>query len=469
MDELSRRQVLKAGLVAATAAAVPGCFRGSVPPPLPVSTARTTPWPEANEILAATVPPEFVPAIFPVTSFGARGDGRRDDTVAFLRAISACSDAGGGRVTVPAGAWLVGALRLRTNVNLHLDPSATLLFSEDAALYPPVLTRYEGIECVNHSPMIYAYGEKNIAVTGNGTLDATRTAAWNSGSDREDLEAQVARGVPASQRIVTGRLRTSFVQPYRCANVLLQGITLTGAQFWQLHPTLCTHVTIDGVTTRVAGPNTDGCDPESCDHVVIRGCTLASGDDNIAIKSGRDEDGRRLSVPCQNIVILDCQAEGRFGFITCGSEQSAGIRNVYAFNLRSFGRGVGNVLWVKSNTRRGGRTWNVHVDGFTGSDLRGAAVLITMEYDGQRGQFTPGFGELHLRNLLVDGAPRVVDLKGAAASPNGPVTLDSSRFTRIGSRENRISNASGVVLHDVTINGEAARGPPAPAGPAARP
>jgi polygalacturonase len=454
----SRRDVLKAGVVAAAAFAAPRCFRPTPPPPLRLDAPRTTPWPEANAILDRCVPPEFPPRTLHVTEFGAKGDGRRDDTPAFLAAIGACHRAGGGRVVVPAGEWRVGALRLLSGINLYLEQDATLAFSEDASLYPVVLTRYEGIECVNRSPMIYAHGETSVAVTGEGTLDASHTVEWNRGSDREGvLESLVARGVAPRARFVAGRLRTSFVQPYRCSRVLIQGVLLRGAQFWQVHPVLCSTVAIDGVTTSVGGPNTDGCDPESCTDVVVRGCTLASGDDNIALKSGRDEDGRRVGVPCRNVVVLNCQVEGRFGFICCGSEQSGGIHDVYAFDNRSYGRGVGNVLWVKSNTKRGGATWNVHVDGFTGSGLRGAVVLVTMEYDDQRGAFPPAFGELRLRNLTVDGAPRVLDVKGGSARPNGPIEVSDSRFTRI-EGGNRIVNASGIDLRGISVNGKAIRG-----------
>jgi polygalacturonase len=457
---ITRRALLKTGLAAAAASAFPRCvhFVGSKPPPFPPDLPQTTPWPEANAILAATALPAIPAALFPVVEYGAKGDGRADDTQAFAAALAACNRAGGGHVMVPAGAYLVGAIRLLSNVDLNLAAGATLLFSGDARLYPAVLTRYEGIECVNRSPMIYAFGESNLSLTGSGALDASRTADWNSGSDREGvLEPLVARGVAPADRVISGRLRTAFVEPYSCTNVLIQGVTLAGAQFWQLHPTLCTNVTIDGVTTTVAGANSDGCDPESCQRVVIKHSTLASGDDNVAIKSGRDDDGRRrIGAPCRDLVIMNCQAEGRFGFITCGSELTGGIENVYAFNNWTYGQGVGSVLWVKSNSRRGGYTRNVQVDTFVADGLRSAAIAMTMSYGDQTGPYPPAFRDFKLRNLTVSGAPRVLDLDGLAQSPIGALELRDSNFLGIGDPAIRLNNAAGIILSNVSINGRAA-------------
>ena len=169
-----------------------------------------------------------------------------------------------------------------------------------------------------------------------------------------------------------------MVEMTGCARVRIQGVTLQGSPFWQLHPTLCTDVTVEEVTTRDSGANSDSRDPESCDRVVIRRCTFASGDDNVAIKAGRDEDGRRIAVPCRNLVIVGCQAEGRFGFVTCGSEQTGGIENVYAFANRSYGGGVGSAVWVKSYALGEGTPGNLNVSGFRGH-TSGAAIFVSMD------------------------------------------------------------------------------------------
>jgi polygalacturonase len=422
---ITRRRLLGSAVLSAAGAALPDCFRGSRPPPLPRDAVSATPWPEANAILASIRLPAIPSKSFEASSFGASG---KDETFAIQSAIDAAWRAGGGRVEVAPGEHPVGALRLRSRVDLHLAAGASLIFSEDARRFPPVFTRYEGVECVNRSPLVYAQGESDIAISGEGTLDASRTGEWNRGADRGFLESLVARGVEPTARRVVDRLRTSFVQPYQCARVLIQGVTLTGSPFWQLHPVLCSDVTVEGVTTSVSGANSDGCDPESCDRVVVRGCTLASGDDNIALKSGRDTDGRRLAVPCRNVVIAGCQAEGRFGFLCCGSELSGGIENVFAYRNRSYGQGIGSILWVKSNTRRGGYVRNVRVADFHAGALRTAVVSMTTEYAGQEGDWLPRFSDIELSGLTVESAPRVLDLKGLAAAPMGPVVLRDSTF-----------------------------------------
>lgn len=423
----------------------------------PTSAAGPLPWPAANAILSQTVVPTFPSATFSLTTYGGKGDGKTDNTAAFQKAIAACNAAGGGHVVVPAGTYVTGAIHLLSNVDLHLSSGVTLMFSGDASKYPLVLTRYEAIECLNHSPMIYAYGQTNIALTGSGVLDASQTASWNKGSDRAGvLEPLVAKGVPPNQRNVAGKLRSTFVEPYNCTNVLIQGVTLRNSRFWQLHPTLCKNVTVDGVTTNIAGSNTDGCDPECCDHVVIKNSTLKAGDDNIAIKSGRDADGRRVNVPSQNIVIWNNVFEGPWGAISLGSELTGGIQNVYAYANSTTSAGTRFMLYVKSNTQRGGFARNVNIDTFHGSHLHNAVVFITMTYNGQTGHFPPDFsGPFNLNNITVNTAPVVLDLVGLSSDKIGALTLSNSTFTNIAHSTSTISNTSKVTYNNVTINGKA--------------
>lgn len=451
---ISRRQVLTAGAVlVGGAAASPLFLSGSQ-----IFAAGPLPWPAANTILAETTVPTFPSQTFLVTNYGAKGDGKTDNTAAFAKAIAACNAAGGGQVVVPSGTYSTGAIQLLSNVDFHLNSGATLMFNGTASNYPLVLTRYEGIECLNHSPMVYAYGQTNIALTGSGILDASGTASWNKGSNRAGvLEPMVASGVPPRQRNVAGKLRSTFVEPYNCTNVLIQGVTLRNSIFWQLHPTLCKNVTVDGVTTNHAGSNTDGCDPECCDHVVIKNSTLRAGDDNIAIKSGRDADGRRVNVPTQNVVIWNNQFEGPWGAITLGSELTGGIQNVYAFSNSTVGTGTRFVHYVKSNTLRGGFARNINIDTFHGNKLSHAVVFITMHYNGQTGGFPPDFsGPFNLNNVIVTSAAQVLDLDGLANDKIGNVNVSNSTFTGIANATNTISNVTKVTFTNVTINGKPA-------------
>src|SRR5256885_552473 len=204
-DRISRRQVLGAGLTLAGAAAVTSvlaetAFAGSGPVAVPLAGAGKPvapgglPWAAANQIVAETeaAMPTFADTTFDVTTFGAKGDGKTDNTAAFAKAIAACSaNPGGGHVVVPSGTYVTGAVYLKSNVDFHLNSAATLKFSGDASKFPTVLTRYEGIECMNRSPMVYAFGEQNIALTGSGMLHAGGTSSWNKGSDRAYLESLI--------------------------------------------------------------------------------------------------------------------------------------------------------------------------------------------------------------------------------------------------------------------------------------
>ncbi len=400
--------------------------------------------------------PSFADATFSIADFGAVADGKTDSTRAVQNAIDACHNAGGGHVLVPDGDWSVGALNLRSNVDLHLFAQATLFFSDDLRLFPLVLTRADGIEYMGHSPLIYAYGQNNIALTGGGTLDASATAAWNHGGySTSQLPEQLDK--PPAQRFVSGNVRSTFVEPYACDTVLIEGITLVGTQSWQLHPTLCSNVTIDGVTTTSATfQSTDACDPESCTDVVIQRCSFGAGDDIIALKSGRDADGRRVDVPCKNVVIMNCQGEGPDGFIVCGSESSGGIENVFAYNNWTYGRGTAMALHIKTNSQRGGVTRNINIDTLRGSGFRLPAIYISTQYDNAVGNFPPLIEDIQLRNFVIDKAPAVFQIEGDVLG----LQLSQSTFTRI---DHGIGNTtSPLVLSEVSINGVLA--PPAVGG-----
>ena len=309
------------------------------------------PWAQVPEILRRIKPPVFPKRDFDITRYGALGDGRTSCTEAFRKAIAACNNAGGGRVLVPRGAFLTGAIHLKSNVNLHVSQGATIKFSTNPLEYlPPVFTRFEGTECMNYSPFVYSFEQENIAITGQGTLDGSASDenwwAWArrrpGGSDalaRADmtrLKELAERGVAVAERIFGERhyLRPNFIQPYRSKNVLIEGVRIINSPMWEIHPVLCTNVTIANVNINSHGPNNDGCDPESCSDVLIKNCDFNTGDDCIAIKSGRNADGRRLHVPSQNIVIQECRMRDGHGGVTIGSEISGGVRNVFAENCR---------------------------------------------------------------------------------------------------------------------------------------
>ncbi len=461
---ITRRQLFKLALVT-----VGGAAAGRLLGPafnLGLGSARAgggdcdLPWPKARQIVADTQIPTFPDVYFDVTDppYGAIGDGTTDNTDAFRAAIEDCSAQGGGHVLVPAGVYSTGAIHLLDGVDLHLEDGAVLAFNGNVDNFPLVLTRYEGIECINYSPMVYAYEQTNIALTGNGILDASGTRPWNIGSDRAGiLEPLVAAGVPPEERIVPnyGHLRSTFVEPYNCTNVLIQGVTLQQSQFWQLHPTLCRNVTINSVTTGdTNNPNGDGCDPECCDHVVLRDCTFDASDDCIAIKSGRDADGRRVNTPSENIVICGCRLQGPVGGLTFGSELTGGIRNVYAYNVGTYGFGVRFMFFVKSNTRRGGYAVNLNLDTIRGDNLFGPWGFAQMDYMGQTGEYLPIFHRWNIRNASGDSAPQVFQMRGLSADSIRGFNVSRSAFTNIANPVDQYAYVKDIQFDNVTINGK---------------
>ena len=463
-EGITRRRLLKSGIFLAGSASS-GRLLGQprLTPPGWSARAKGTeglPWKEARAIVAETAVPTFRDVIFDATDplYGAIGDGTTDNTDAFRAAIEDCSSRGGGHVVVPKGIYSTGAIYLLNDVDLHLEEGALLQFNDNVDKFPLVLTRYEGIECMNHSPMVYAYRQTNIALTGSGTLDAAGTRPWNIGSDRAGiLEPLVAAGVPPEKRIVPdyGRLRSTFVEPYNCTNVLIEGVTLRQSQFWQLHPTLCRNVTIEAVTTGgTERSNTDGCDPESCDHVVIKDCTLDAHDDCIAIKSGRDEDGRRVDTPSENIVIVGCRFQGPWGGITCGSELTGGIRNVYAYDIQTYGTSIRYMLYVKSNTRRGGYATNINLDTIRADSLLLGFGFAQMDYASQTGEYPPVFQNWNIGNVSSDSAPWVFHFRGLADDPIRGFNVRCSAFTNIADPVDQYAYVEDIDFDDVTINGQ---------------
>ncbi|MBQ8674361.1 MAG: family 43 glycosylhydrolase [Bacteroides sp.] len=307
-------------------------------------------------------------------------------------AIDSCSLIGGGRVTVKEGTYLLnGNLLLKSDVNLHLEAGATLLFSGVADDFLPVVqSRWEGTELYGHSPMIYALHAQNIAITGKGTIDAQggkEFAAWaaKEAPDRDRLREMGEQLTPLHQRIF-GKgtiLRPSCIQFIGCSRILIQDVTIKNSPFWTIHPVYCDNVIVRGVTIDSHYPNNDGCDPESTSNVLIEHCTFRTGDDAIAIKSGRDNDGRNIGRPSKNIVIRHCLFRSECNGLCIGSEMSGGVENVFMHDIR-IGT-VKNAIYFKSNRDRGGYIRRVWVNDITVERAHGAILRFEANYFGYRG------------------------------------------------------------------------------------
>jgi polygalacturonase len=454
-EPISRRNVLRLGALGLAVPALAGTTRAAASSRSAVDLA-------ADRIVASVQRPFFPPRTFPVTRFGAVGDGTTKNTAAFAAAIAACHRAGGGHVIVPAGTFLTGAIHLLSNVDLHVESGATVLFSQDPDDYLPVVfTRWQGIELMNYSPFIYSYGQHNIAVTGSGTLNGQADANhwWNwknlETADFDTLETMADDNVPVSQRVFgSGHfLPPQMIQPFASDTVLLQGVTVVNSPFWHLNPNLCRNVTIDGLTISSTGPNTDGCDPESCDGVVVQNVTYDTGDDCMAIKSGRDADGRRVNVPCQDVVIEKCDFANGHGGITIGSEMTGGVKNVYARDLIMNSANLQAGHRIKTNTLRGGYVLNTNVYRVKAGTVGGPLLLIQGNYNGQTGDFPPDVTNINLTGWTVDDCEGIWSIIGASATdPVGTATLDDLTIAA-SSAANSAEFITNLVVKDVTVGG----------------
>lgn len=309
---------------------------------------------------------------FNITDFGALQGNKQKTSQAIDKAITAASKKG-GTVVVPAGEWTTGKIHFKSNVNLYLDQGAVLSFSSDPADYlPAVHTTWEGMECYNYSPLIYAYNCENVAITGKGTLKA-EMETWEKWFGRPAVHMnslkllynQCAKNVPVEHRKMVNdnaHLRPQFIQFNRCKNVLLEGISIKNSPFWVIHPYLCNDVIIRRVNVFAHGHNNDGVDPEMSKNVLIEDCVFDQGDDAIAIKSGRDQDAWRLNTPAKNIIIRNCTVKNGHQLVAIGSEMSGGVENVFVDNCKvEEGAKLNHLLFLKTNERRGGYIKNIYM------------------------------------------------------------------------------------------------------------
>jgi len=369
-------------------------------------------WNHVPVIIKQIVIPEFPPRDYLVTEFGAVGDSLTDCHPAFTQAINRCNADGGGRVVVPAGIFLCnGALHLKSKVHLYLAPGAKIKFSGNPAHFlPVVLTRWEGIELYNYSPMIYAYQATNIAITGQGVIDGNARLVFVKWKTRQQADQTRLRQmgddrVPVNERVFgEGHwLRPSMIQPFGCKNVLIQGITIRDSPFWVIHPLYCINVTVRKVSVESWNANNDGCDPDASVNVLIENCVFNTGDDAVAIKSGRDQDGWRVGQATENVIVRDCELNSKTNGLCIGSEMSGGVRNVFMENCRV--REAANTVYFKSNLDRGGIIENVWVRSVTVERAKTAFIRFETNYKGHRGNhFPPTFRNFNLENITCETA-----------------------------------------------------------------
>lgn len=420
--------------------------------------------------------PAFPDRDFVITDYGAVGNGIYINTQAIAKAIEDCSSSGGGRVIIPPGVWLTGPITLKSNVNLHLERGAVVVFSADFNHYPIVMSYFEGQQTLRCMSPINGENLENIAITGEGIFDGQGQAwrpvkrykmteiQWNKLINSGGVVDENAMIWWPSKEAMEGAqyfkkhkgkilsiedakkyrdfLRPNLLSLVNCKKVLLDGPTFQNSPAWNLHPIMCEHVTIRNVTVRNPwyAQNGDGLDLESCKNVEIYNSTFDVGDDAICMKSGKDEEGRKRGKPCENVRIYNCTVYHGHGGFVVGSEMSGGVRNIHVSNCTFIGTDVG--LRFKSRRGRGGVVENIYIENIYMKDIVDEAIILTMQYghkidnvdneDAERLQVTeetPEFKNIVIKNIVCMGAGKAIQVTGLPELPINNIYFDNMVIT----------------------------------------
>jgi polygalacturonase len=455
--------------------------------------------------------PEFPTYKVNILRYGAKGDGRTLNTQAFADAIKAVHAHGGGQVVVPEGIWLTGPIELLSNVDLHTERNALVLFTADFEAYPIIQTSFEGLDTRRCQSPLSARGAENVAITGHGTFDGNgdhwrpvkrsklTTSQWDklvkSGGVLDDKQemwyptAGALKGAMATKNFnvpegiqtdaewaeIRPWLRPVLLSFVGCKRVLLEGVTFKNSPSWCLHPLMCEDLTVNRVM--VSNPwysqNGDAIDIESCRNALVTNSVFDAGDDAICLKSGKDEAGRRRGVPCQNIIVKDnIVLHGHGGFVV-GSEMSGGVKNIYVENCTFMGTDVG--LRFKSTRGRGGVVENIYIHGINMINIPNEPLLFDLFYGGKGAgeeteeellermrtsippvtEETPAFRDIHISGIVCRGSGRAMFFNGLPEMPISSVTVKDVVMTDA-SEGITLSQVSGVTLENVCV--ESAQG-----------
>jgi polygalacturonase len=396
--------------------------------------------------------PHFPDKDFIITGFGAKQDDKVSCSDAIKKAIEACYKNGGGRVVIPAGSWLTGPIHLKSNINLHIAENAILKFSDVFEDYLPVVfTRWEGFECYNYSPLIYAIDCQNIAVTGKGKLDGNGQKWWPWARLRigaQKLYDMVLNKISPDKRVfgtTTDAMRPSFVQFVNCKQILFQDFTISSGPMWTIHPVYSDNIIAQRVHVVTSGPNNDGFDIESSTNVLIEDCFFETGDDCVVLKSGMNEDGWRVNKPVENIVVRNIFTKIGHGGVVFGSDVSGGIRNVYVYDCYFDGTLIG--IRMKSMRGRGGFVENVWVNNVGMRNITQQPFQLTMFYNAstlQPASTAPStFRNFHFENIYCEGADSPFLIEGLPEKNIENITMKNISITSAKKRA-RINDAKNI-------------------------
>ena len=415
--------------------------------------------------------PELKPFAYPartfsIADFGAKPDGTKC-TAAIAAAMAACNAAGGGHVVVPAGTWTTGPIHLKSNCDLHLDRDATLAFTDEPADYlPAVHTTWEGVECLNYSPLLYAYGCENVAITGQGLI-APKMDRWRDWFARppahmhatECLYHWCSTNAPMASRNVPAiegsNVRPHLIQMNRTKGVLLDGFRIRESPFWMIHLYHSENCIVRNLSTYAHGHNNDGVDIEMTKNVLVENCEFDQGDDGIVLKAGRNADAWRLNRPTENVVVTNCHFKFAHTLVGIGSELSGGIRNVYVANCSiasSF-----NLLYVKTNRRRGGFVENIFVEDIDTDSVKSAVFGLATDVLYQWAKF-PDYElrytkvrNINVRNVHARCADWMFNVAADAHEPAVGLHFENVTLDAVRQGFSRIVNARDVTMANVKL------------------
>ncbi len=447
--------------------------------------------------------PQFPARTVSITDFGAVGNGKVLCTDAFRKAIDETAAKGGGTVNVPVGVWLTGPIVFKSNINLHLETGAIILFSPDKSLYPLVETIFEGLATKRCQSPVSGRNLTNVAITGGGAIDGNGQV-WRPLRKQDVTEKywkkaisvggtfkrpdywvpseQYLKGDSMSDMNVPRDLKTDedfmkikdFLRPVMisfmsCKNVLLQGVYFQNSPAWNLHPLMCENVIVDGVTVRnpAFAANGDGIDLESCKNSLIVNSSFDVGDDGICIKSGKDDEGRLRAKPCENLIVDNCTVfKGHGGFVV-GSEMSGGVKNMKVSNCQFLGTDVG--LRFKSKRGRGGVVENIFVENIGMLDIVTEPLLFDLYYmnksatemmedeNGQpvqknippKDESTPTFRNIHIKNIRCSNAGRAMYFNGLPENPIEGIYVENAKISA--KQGGEIKESKNIVLKNIDI------------------
>ena len=440
-----------------------------------------------RQIEASIQLPQQHQAVWDITRFGAKPTASAAaNQKAIQKAIDRCTKKGGGNVVVPSGkTFQTGALELKSGVNLVVEEGATLAFVFEPSLYPIVETSWEGLDCYNLSPCLYAFKAKDIAISGKGTIDGggNRETWWpwcgatkygwkegivsqklggrarllKNGEDGEPMTDE--KGKRSALRTFTAQdgMRPQLVGFNQCERVLLEDVTLLRSPFWVIHPLKCTDVSVRRVHINNDGPNGDGCDPESCDRVLIEDCFFNTGDDCIAIKSGRNRDGRTRGMPSQNIIIRRCEMKNGHGGVVIGSEISGGCKNVFAHDCVMDSPNLDRVLRIKTNSCRGGVIENIFVKDIQVGQCGESVLKINLDYEHNevccRGNY-PTVRNVLMENVTCEKSKYGVQIIGLEEDTFvHDITVRNCRFNGVKQSNTITGKTRNIVFDKLFVNG----------------